>query len=69
MKETIVYCDVCGKNYNVKSYNIVVRKEMDASGNGYETQYEYKDLCFKCLLNYVRRNHEKEIFENSENIS
>jgi hypothetical protein len=53
MKHTIKSCDRC-KNSDesgviVKSYRINMGKEMDPSGNGYQTNWEYVDSCENCF--------------------
>lgn len=54
MKITIVICDDCNRRNDgddetpVYSYRIKRYREMDASGNGYETQWEYADWCKDC---------------------
>jgi hypothetical protein len=45
-------CDSCGKEQPdaiVKSYRINQGREMDPSGNGYNTNWHYTDLCITCI--------------------
>lgn len=52
MKETIIKCDGCSTTEKVDQYRINMGKEMDPSGNGYNTIWEYKDFCWNCFRNY-----------------
>lgn len=65
MIETIIKCDKCGKS-GAKSYKYTNGSSMDASGNGYETNWEYRDFCFEHLIQFIR-NSEYKIFENLQN--
>lgn len=62
MIETIVKCDVCSKP--AKSYRMVIGKEMDASGNGYNDKNQYNDYCFEHLIEHVRMFPEHSTYEN-----
>lgn len=59
MKETIIKCDGCGTAAKVVQYRIDCGTEMDPSGNGYETYWEYKDYCLMCLVDWINSNPEK----------
>ena len=48
MKHEILTCDTCVTITNVKPYRIDTGSEMDPSGNGYNTNWKYIDLCPQC---------------------
>lgn len=56
MKITIISCDVCKSEIDVTSYRINNGKFPDASGNGYEIEWGYRDLCFTCFKNWILKN-------------
>lgn len=62
MKVTNIICDNCSK-HNAKEYKIFHDREMDASGNGYNNIYIYKDFCFECLQDYIKKNPDKKLLE------
>jgi hypothetical protein len=62
-------CDKCGYSEEnagciVKSYRINVGKSMDASGNGYNIDWEYVDLCDSCVARYKLENSTTKIYES-----
>lgn len=61
MIERIIKCDICMTAANVKSYEVLVSREPDASGNGYENSYKRFDFCLKHLIEYARKNPEEDI--------
>jgi len=68
MKITILICDECDRGHDddilVSSYRIFVEREMDASGNGYNNNYNYIDLCKECFNKFKIKNPEKEIIKS-----
>lgn len=60
MQKTTLYCDGCGTAVGVVAYKIYLGRDMDASGNGYETNWDYKDYCESC--------HEDAVGKHGENI-
>lgn len=64
MKEIITNCDKCQKS--AKSYMYANGCEMDPSGNGYNTNWEYIDLCSDCALNFMK---EKKVKLKEDNYS
>jgi hypothetical protein len=58
MKETIIKCDGCGIAVKVTPYRIECGKYIDASGNGYDFNWDYKDFCMACLLKWAINNPE-----------
>jgi len=56
MKETTIKCDGCGNTRKVIQYKIDMGCEMDPSGNGYNTDWDYKDFCIKCLVEWLSFN-------------
>ncbi len=54
MTKNIIYCDGC-KLPNSSSFKYAVGKSMDASGNGYETDWEYVDLCGNCEIKFYQK--------------
>ena len=68
MKHSYLSCDKCGYSEEnagcvVKSYRINVGKSMDVSGNGYNIDWEYVDLCADCLRTYNLKNPDDKIYE------
>lgn len=59
MKETIVKCDHCGSTIRVSEYTLITEQQVDSSGNGYESYWEYHDFCLRCLMDWAIRNPEK----------
>lgn len=49
MQKVTLICDVCGTDKAVRSFRINLGCEMDASGNGYNTNWDYKEYCPSCL--------------------
>lgn len=50
MIKTLTKCDFCGKK--AKSYGYIYDKHMDISGNGYENDWKYLDLCLTCKTQF-----------------
>lgn len=60
IKEVLV-CDDCGQGQEpsadpVHRFKINMGREMDPSGNGYNTIWDYKEFCTSCELDQ-RRKH------------
>lgn len=55
MKEVLIKCDICGKP--AKQYKYKTGRVLEASGNSYESEYDYKDWCFQHLVDFVRKNN------------
>jgi len=53
MTKTTIQCDGCRTEKEVLKYKMDCGKEMDPSGNGYNTIWWYRDWCFNCFKNYV----------------
>ncbi len=55
MKREITHCDRCGDQTDDENESIAVKtgRSMDASGNGYEDDLEYIDLCPKCMRKWI----------------
>ena len=53
-----IVCDTCNKD-GAKSFAYVVGKSIDPSGNGYKPDYEYIDLCFNCVQEFVLKYQKK----------
>ena len=51
-------CDSCGAD-NARTYRYSVGKEMDPSGNGYNIDWKYIDLCINCVQDWVLKNQKK----------
>lgn len=47
-------CDKCG--VDGRSYRYSKDKSMDPSGNGYNKNWIYIDLCFECLNTFILKN-------------
>lgn len=63
MLKTTLICDGCQTASAVKPYRINRGKEMDPSGNGYNTNWDYKDYCPKCHRALVNNDFDIEIYE------
>jgi hypothetical protein len=68
MEHKYLSCDKCGYSEEnagciVKSFKIEMGFEMDCSGNGYNTDWEYLDLCDNCVERYKLENPNAEIYE------
>ncbi len=61
MKKTVIKCDLCAKDG--KSYRYKVDKTMDPSGNGYEINFKFIDLCFDCVQSFARKNLNHQLLE------
>jgi hypothetical protein len=61
MVELLVKCDVCKKP--AKTYRYSIGCSMDASGNGYNEDWVYKDFCFNCVVDFIRQNGKIELKE------
>ena len=61
MIEVLIKCDSCKKP--AKSYRYSDGCSMDASGNGYNEDWVYKDFCFDCLVNFINETKIKTIKE------
>lgn len=60
MKETIHKCDRCGKKISENgSIEVVTGRSMDPSGNGYDDDLQYIDLCFSCLQLWAKKSMKK----------
>lgn len=55
---TVKKCDMCSSE-NARTYRYSVGKEADPSGNGYNTNWEYIDLCINCVQDWVLKNQKK----------
>lgn len=65
MKITNTYCDPCleakcGKR-TAKSYRYATGCEMDPSGNGYNTTWNYIDLCPECYTRKIKTHALREV--------
>ena len=58
MKEIITHCDKCD-SIQAKSYMYADGKEMDVSGNGYNVNWKYIDLCPDCAFDFVKEKKVK----------
>jgi len=61
MEHKYLSCDNCGYSEEnagcvVHSLKIDTGREMDASGNHYETVWIYQDLCADCLRTFKLKN-------------
>lgn len=57
-----ICCDGCGDN-NATAFRINMGKSMDPSGNGYNTDWDYKDFCPACLELFKKKNPELKLQE------
>lgn len=69
MKHSYLSCDKCGYSEEnagciVHSLKINTGREMDASGNGYVTNWDYFDLCADCLRTYKLENPHAQFYDN-----
>lgn len=64
MIKTHYICDHCNISNHVKSYRIDDGCEMDPSGNGYNTNWKYVDLCPKCYKDLVNNDLDIKIYKN-----
>ena len=62
MIETIIKCDLCSLP-GAKTYRYWLEKTMDASGNGYEINWIYKDFCHECMTQFARKNPQISILQ------
>jgi len=70
MKIQVTICDGCDRGNNddveVNSYRVDTGRSMDPSGNGYNTDWEYVDLCKDCYpklaAEYRKQYGEKSIY-------
>jgi hypothetical protein len=65
-----IMCDTCNGE-EAKSFMYVVGKSMDPSGNGYQTEYKYVDLCFNCVQDFVLKHRLKliEVIDSGAGLS
>jgi len=49
MRKVTYTCDICKTGVATKHFRVATGCEMDASGNGYNTDYDYYDVCIHCL--------------------
>jgi len=61
-----IICDKCGVD-NAKTYKYPIGEDPDPSGNGYNTNWKYTDLCLNCVQDWVIL-HLKKLTEVSGNI-
>jgi len=54
----VTKCDTCKKD-DAKTYQYTTGKHMDPSGNGYELDFKYIDLCLNCLQDFVLKHQIK----------
>jgi hypothetical protein len=59
MTKTIHKCDRCGKKAGEDHISVVTGRSMDASGNGYEDDITYVDLCLPCLRAWAKKSINK----------
>lgn len=62
MKITTIKCDLCRKE--AKSYRYESARQPDPSGNGYEIEFKFIDLCFNCLQYFIRKNPNYNLLES-----
>ena len=73
MKFQVIICDECDRGNNddvlVGSYRVDTGRSMDPSGNGYNTDWEYVDLCEHCYskvaAEYRKKYGDKSIYKES----
>jgi hypothetical protein len=53
-----IVCDTCGSE-NARTYRYSIGKDTDPSGNGYNTNWKYIDLCLNCVQDWVLKNQKK----------
>lgn len=62
MKIEQIKCDKCYKIvYKHISFRKFIKSEMDPSGNGYNNNYDYFDICYNCLIDFIKSNDDMEI--------
>ena len=72
MKEITLICDNCKRRSDsirpVRAYMVQKGKDPDPSGNGYLWNWEQKDFCLSCLLNFARLYTDHCIKESGEGL-
>jgi len=63
MIKELLICDGCGTDKDVLSYRINTGVEMDASGNGYNINWEHMEFCPKCKVEYQNKHKDFKICE------
>lgn len=59
MTETIHKCDRYGEKSSEGGLTVVTGRSMDPSGNGYDDDVQYVDLCENCLLSWAKKSIKK----------
>lgn len=49
MRKVTYQCDICKNAVASTHFRVETGCEMDPSGNGYNTSYDYYDVCLGCL--------------------
>lgn len=63
MKQVFISCDECNDD-RAESYSVIIDKEADPSGNGYNNVYNHYDWCFECLIKYAQSHPNQKIVKN-----